>query len=49
MKKKYVAAESEIVIVSENDVISTSEAGVETPDIDHTNPFIGGYDDNGWT
>ena len=49
MKKRYVSAEAEIVTVSENDVISTSEAGVETPEIDPGNPFIGTYDSNGWT
>ena len=49
MKKKYITSEAEIVVVPKSDVITTSEEGVETPEIDPGNPFIGSYDSNGWT
>lgn len=46
--KKYVPLEIEIVSLSKNDVLTASE-GVETPEIDPGNPFVGGYDKLGWT
>ena len=49
MKKKYVRLEFEIIHLERNDVISTSDQGVETPDVDPGNPFVGGYDKFGWT
>lgn len=49
MKKEYVGLDVEIVKLTCDDVIRTSDGGVLEPGVDPDEVFGGGYDVGGWT